>query len=65
MKFIKTMTTIVICTVLLTITIDVVRFPDCYITTWKYQLHNEILRGEPEAIEYYQKTYVDKGRVLF
>lgn len=45
--------------------IDFFRFPDCYLTTWKYQLHNEILSGDAEAIEYYQTNYVDKGRVLF
>ena len=45
--------------------VDVVRFPECYISTWKYQLQNDIENGKPEAIEYYNRCYVEKGRILF
>lgn len=50
---------------LLTVTIDFLRFPDCYLNTWRYQLKNEIEAGNKQSIEYYQKHYVDKGRILF
>lgn len=45
--------------------IDFIRFPDKYLTTWKYQLHNEIKNGDTEAIEYYKKYYTSKGVYLY
>lgn len=57
-------------TIILTITflrgtIDFMRYPDKYITIWKYQLQNEINAGDAESIEYYQTNYIDKGVCLF
>lgn len=46
-------------------TIDFMRFPDKYITTWKYQLENEIASGDQEAIDYYNKHYTSKGVYLY
>ena len=40
---------------------DFMRFPDKYITTWKYQLKNEIASGDQKAIDYYNKYYTSKG----
>lgn len=51
-----------ICTALM---IDFVRFPECYLTTWRYQLKNEILSGDQDMIDYYNNTYVANGRILF
>lgn len=45
--------------------VDFVRFPECYVTTWKYQLQNDIKSGDAVAIEYYNNTYVENGRTLF
>lgn len=45
--------------------IDFIRFPECYIPTWKYQLECEIKRGDAEAIDYYNRCYVAHGRELF
>jgi hypothetical protein len=45
--------------------VDVIRFPECYISTWKYQLQNDIEAGDQEAIEYYNETYVKNNRILF
>lgn len=45
--------------------VDMVRFPECYITTWKYQLKNDINRGDEVAIEYYNRVYVENDRILF
>lgn len=42
-----------------------IRFPDKYITTWKYQLKNEIASGDKKAIDYYNKYYVSKGVYLY
>ena len=45
--------------------VDFMRFPDKYLTTWKYQLKNEIASGDQEAINYYNKHYVSKGVYLY
>ena len=44
---------------------DFMRFPDKYITTWKYQLKNEIASGDQKAIEYYSRVYKSNGINLF
>ena len=44
---------------------DFMRFPDKYITTWKYQLKNEIASGDQKAIDYYNKHYTSKGVYLY
>lgn len=45
--------------------IDFIRFPECYLTTWKYQLKNEIAVGNQEMIDYYNRVYVENNRSLF
>lgn len=45
--------------------IDFIRFPECYLSTWRYQLQNEIKAGNAEMIEYYNNNYIKNGRVLF
>lgn len=45
--------------------VDVVRFPEKYITTYRQQLKNDIANGNEKAIEYYQKKYVATGKPLF
>ena len=45
--------------------IDLIRFPECYLTTWKYQLKNDIAAGDQEMIEYYNRVYVSNNRILF
>ena len=42
-----------------------VRFPEKYITTWKYQLENDIQSGDQEAIAYYNNSYISKGVYLY
>ena len=44
---------------------DFMRFPDKYITTWKYQLKNEIASGDQKSIDYYNKYYTSKGVYLY
>lgn len=45
--------------------VDVARFPECYMSTWKYQLENDIRRGDTEAVEYYTRVYANNDRDLF
>ena len=47
------------------VAIDFIRFPECYISTWKYQLQCDLEAGEENAIEYYNNTYIANGKELF
>lgn len=47
------------------ISVDFIRFPECYISTWRYQLQNEIEQGNEKMVDYYEKTYIANGRELF
>ena len=64
-KFITFLLSIAIFIAFILFTIDFIRFPDCYLTTWRYQLKNDILSGNQEMIDYYNNTYVANGRILF
>ena len=61
-------TSLLILTLIITFTAcitDFFRFPDKYMTTYKYQLKNEIASGDQEAIEYYNRVYKSNGINLF
>ena len=45
--------------------VDVVRFPECYFSTWRYQLQSDIKEGDNTAIDYYETTYIANGIELF
>lgn len=45
--------------------IDFIRFPECYLPTWKYHLECDIKAGDEEAIKYYEEIYIANGRELF
>lgn len=45
--------------------VDFIRFPEWYISTWKYQLQNDIAAGDELAVAYYENTYLSNGRILF
>ena len=45
--------------------VDFARFPDSYLSTWRYQLENDLKQGDEEAIEYYNERYVENGRFLY
>lgn len=65
MKNIKIILSILVCIVLTALYIDVIRFPEAYSTTWKYQLRNDINRGDKHAIDYYNNHYIAQGKILF
>lgn len=64
-RFISFLSSLVLSTFLITITINFIRFPECYLSTWKYQLKNDIESGNAEAIAYYQNNYINNGKNLF
>ena len=45
--------------------VDVVRFPESYFSTWRYQLQCDIAEGDKVAVEYYETTYIANNRELF
>lgn len=51
--------------ILLIFFVNVEIYPEVYFSTWKYHLHNDLKRGDVEAIQYYQNTYLSKGKILF
>lgn len=61
----KTILVLLVTVSLLTVYVDFCRFPEKYLTTWKYQLHNEIKSGNQESIDYYNRVYVANGIDLF
>ena len=57
----------IICALLFVVSMGVsfAKYPERYLTTWKYQLENDLAKGNPEAIEYYNNTYIANGKQLF
>lgn len=45
--------------------VDFIRFPECYMPTWRYQLKRDLAQGDVDAVEYYERVYVANGRELF
>ena len=64
-KFARFLVGIITVGVLTGLAVDVIRFPEWYISTWKYQLQLDIEAGNQNAIEYYENTYIANGRELF
>ena len=68
-KFIKSTTTLILSIVLIILlvlmTVQFISYPEKYLSTWRYQLYQDIQAGNQEAIEYYQKNYLDKGIKLW
>lgn len=44
---------------------DFINYPEQYLTTWKYQLENDVKNGDTEAIECYTTNYLENDKKLF
>lgn len=57
----------ILCILLLAVNMCVsfAQYPEQYLPTWKYQLKNDLDKGNLDAIEYYNDNYVAKGKFLF
>lgn len=68
-KFIKSTATLILSIVLIILlvimTVQFINYPEKYLSTWRYQLYQDIQAGDQEAIEYYQRNYLDKGIKLW
>lgn len=51
--------------VLTGVAVDAILYPECYSSIYRYQLQNDIERGNKEAVEYYNRRYIENGRELF
>lgn len=68
-KFVRSITTLLVSIALIILlvimAVQLINYPEKYLSTWRYQLYQEIQAGDQEAIEYYQKNYLDKGIELW
>lgn len=64
-RFTAFVSSLILSIVLLTISIDIIRFPECYFSVWRYQLQKDIEDGNAEAINYYNNVYVSNGHLLY
>ena len=64
-KIIFSILALLLIATLLWVAVDFFRFPECYITTWKYQLERDVANGCETAVEYYENAYIANGRILF
>lgn len=55
----------VFCLIFTLMIYNFIKYPEKYVTTWKYQLYNDIKEGNPQAIEYYQSKYMQADIQLF
>lgn len=44
--------------------VDVVQYPEYYCSTLKYQLINDIEKGDKKAIQYYKEVYFENNRSI-
>lgn len=68
-KFIKAMSTLILSIVLIILfsimSIELIQYPEKYLTTWRYQLQQKVNSGDQEAIDYYQETYLNRNITLW
>ena len=64
-RFIVSIVTLIAIIFCITVAVDFCKYPEMYLTTWKYQLQNDIANGNKQAIEYYNTVYVENGIELF
>ena len=44
---------------------DFMKYPEQYLTTWKYHLENNVKNGDTRAVEYYISNYIENDKKLF
>lgn len=64
-RFLTSIVTLIAIIFCITVAVDFCKYPEMYLTTWKYQLKNDIANGNEKAIKYYNTVYVQNGIELF
>ena len=64
-KLISRVVMLLVIFLMVRMTVSFAKYPEQYMTTWRYQLENDLKKGNQDAIEYYNDTYVANGKQLF
>lgn len=68
-KFVKAISILILTLILVAtiawMSIELIQYPEKYLTTWRYQLQQKVNSGDQEAIDYYQHTYLDHNITLW
>lgn len=64
-KFAAFVLTVYIAVFVVNVVVSLAKYPEEYITPWRYQMESDLAEGNEEALEYYNKTYVANGKQLF
>lgn len=64
-RFVLAIVSIVFSVSALCLCINIIKYPEKYITTWKYQLQQDLKKGDEAAQKYYAENYIKKGEKLF
>lgn len=64
-EIITALAVVCLCVTTVSATASFFKYPEKYMTTWKYQLENKLAKGNQEAIQYYNETYIANGKRLF
>ena len=65
MKTIKKILIFAVFFCVLLLIVDFVRFPECYLISWRYQLQQDIANDNQKAINYYNNNYIANNKILF
>ena len=64
-QWISLLATISLLTTFSWLVLDFLRFPECYMPTWRHALECDIQNGKADAIEYYERVYIANEKYLF
>ena len=64
-KFISRLVMLLVVLLMVNMGVSFAKYPEQYLGTWKYQLENELAKGNQEMLEYYNRNYVANGKQLF
>ena len=64
-EIVTTLAVMCLCVTTVSAATSFFKYPEKYMTTWKYQLENKLAKGNEEALEYYNDRYVANGKYLF
>lgn len=64
-KFASNLILIVFAVISLIFCLLLIFFPELILTSWRYQMIQEVKAGESEMVEYYETRYLSRGIELF
>ena len=64
-RLILTLAVLSVIVVMANVLVSFAKYSEQYLPTWKYQLENDLAKGNQEAVQYYNDTYIANGKQLF